>query len=130
VEVSVSLKVVSTNGAPTAIGPYSQGIDAGGLVFVAGQVGRNPETGELEEGIEGQSERVMKNVAAILDAAGLTWANVAKTTCLLADINDFDAFNAVYSRFVSDPKPARATYAVKDLPRGALVEVEAFAVRD
>jgi 2-iminobutanoate/2-iminopropanoate deaminase len=126
----VTLKVVSTNGAPTAIGPYSQGIDAGNLVFVAGQVGRNPENGDLEDGIEAQTERTMRNIAAILDAAGLTWSNVAKTTCLLADINDFDAFNGVYTRFVGDPKPARATYAVKDLPRGALVEVEAFAVRD
>ena len=125
----MTLKVVATNGAPQAIGPYSQGVDAGNLVFVAGQVGRHPETGELEEGIEAQTERAMKNIAAILDAAGLTWANVAKTTCLLADINDFDAFNGVYTRFVSDPKPARATYAVKDLPRSALVEVEAFAVR-
>ena len=125
----MSLKVVSTNGAPTAIGPYSQGIDAGNLVFVAGQVGRDPGTGELADGIAAQSERVMKNIAAILDAAGLTWANVAKTTCMLAEMGDFEAFNAVYTRFVSDPKPARATYAVKALPRGALVEVEAFAVR-
>ena len=125
----MTLKVVATNGAPQAIGPYSQGVDAGTLVFVAGQVGRHPETGELEEGIEAQTERAMKNITAILDAAGLTWANVAKTTCLLANVNDFDAFNGVYGRFVSDPKPARATYAVRDLPRAALVEVEAFAVR-
>lgn len=126
----MSLKEVSTKGAPTAIGPYSQGIDAGGLVFVAGQVGRDPATGEMPEGIEAQTERAMKNIAAILDAAGLTWANVAKTTCLLADITDFDAFNGVYTRFVGNPKPARATYAVKDLPRGGLVEIEAYAVRD
>ena len=125
----MSLKVIATNGAPTAIGPYSQGIDAGNLVFVAGQVGRDPKSGELPDGIEPQTERAMQNITAILDAAGLTWANVAKTTCLLAEIADFEAFNAVYTRFVSDPKPARATYAVKDLPRGALVEVEAFAVR-
>jgi 2-iminobutanoate/2-iminopropanoate deaminase len=126
----VSLKEVSTTGAPAAIGPYSQGVDAGNLVFVAGQVGRDPATGELADGIEGQTERAMENIKAILDAAGLTWANVAKTTCLLADINDFDAFNAVYKRYIGDPKPARATYAVKDLPRGGLIEIEAFAVRD
>jgi 2-iminobutanoate/2-iminopropanoate deaminase len=126
----VSLKAVSTSGAPSAIGPYSQGIDAGNLVFVAGQVGRDPATGELPNGIEAQTERAMLNIQAILDAAGLTFANVAKTTCLLADINDFDAFNSVYTRFVGDPKPARATYAVKDLPRGGLIEIEAFAVRD
>jgi len=125
----VTLKVVSTNGAPIAIGPYSQGIDAGNLVFVAGQVGRDPQSGELEEGIEAQAERVMKNIAAILDATGLTFADVAKTTVLLVDINDFEAVNAVYARYVSDPKPARATYAVAALPRGALVEIEAFAVR-
>lgn len=125
----MTLKVVSTNGAPIAIGPYSQGIDAGNLVFVAGQVGRDPQSGELEEGIEAQAERVMKNIAAILDATGLTFADVAKTTVLLVDINDFEAVNAVYARYVSDPKPARATYAVAALPRGALVEIEAFAVR-
>jgi 2-iminobutanoate/2-iminopropanoate deaminase len=98
-------------------------------VFVAGQVGRDPQTGELPEGVEAQAERVMKNIAAILDAAGLTFADVAKTTVLLVDINDFEAVNAVYARHVSDPKPARATYAVAALPRGALVEIEAFAVR-
>lgn len=125
----MSLKAVSTNGAPTAMGPYSQAIDAGNLVFVAGQVGRDPVSGELREGIEAQAERAMKNIVAILDAAGLTFANVAKTTVLLVDINDFEAVNAVYTRFVSDPKPARATYAVAALPRGALVEIEAFAVR-
>ncbi len=125
----MSLREITTNGAPTAIGPYSQGIEGGGIVFVAGQVGRDPASGELPDGIEAQTERAMRNIGAILDAAGLSWANVAKTTCLLADINDFEAFNGVYARFVSDPKPARATYAVKDLPRGALVEVEAFAVR-
>lgn len=125
----MSLKAVSTNGAPTAIGPYSQGIDAGNLVFVAGQVGRDPATGELADGIEAQADRVMKNISAILDAAGLTFADVAKTTVLLLDIGDFEAVNAVYARYVGDPKPARATYAVAALPRGALVEIEAFAVR-
>lgn len=125
----MSLKAVSTAGAPTAIGPYSQGIDAGNLVFVAGQVGRDPETGELPDGIEAQAERVMKNIAAILDAAGLTFADVAKTTVLLVDINDFESVNAVYARYVSDPQPARATYAVAALPLGALVEIEALAVR-
>ena len=126
----MSLRAVATDGAPTAIGPYSQGVDAGNLVFVAGQVGRDPGTGDLPEGIEAQTERAMKNIQAILEAAGLSWANVAKTTCLLADIDDFQAFNGVYVNFVSDPRPARATYAVKALPGGALVEVEAFAVRD
>ncbi len=125
----MTLKAVSTTGAPTAIGPYSQGIDAGNLVFVAGQVGRDPATGDLAEGVEAQTERVMKNIAAILDAAGLTFADVAKTTVLLIDIDDFEVVNAVYARHVSEPKPARATYAVAALLRGALVEIEAFAVR-
>jgi 2-iminobutanoate/2-iminopropanoate deaminase len=125
----MSLKAIVPAGAPVPVGPYSPGIDAGNLVFVAGQTGRNPETGKLEEGLEAQTERVMTNIAAVLDAAGLTWANVARTMCLLADISDFEAFNSVYVRFVTDPKPARATYAVKALPGGALVEIEAFAVR-
>jgi 2-iminobutanoate/2-iminopropanoate deaminase len=125
----MTLRVVATSGAPTAIGPYSQAIDTGSLVFVAGQVGRDPKTGDLPEDIEAQTETAMKNIVAILDAAGLSFANVAKTTVLLADINDFEAVNAVYARFVSDPKPARATYAVAALPRDALVEIEAIAVR-
>ncbi len=125
----MSLRAVATDGAPSAIGPYSQGIDAGNLVFVAGQVGRDPVTGELPAGVEAQTERAMRNIQAILEAAGLSWANVAKTTCLLAEIQDFQAFNGVYVKFVTDPRPARATYAVKALPGGALVEIEAFAVR-
>jgi 2-iminobutanoate/2-iminopropanoate deaminase len=125
----VTLKAVFPNGGATPGGPYTPGIDTGSLVFVAGQVGRNPQTGQLEEGLAAQTDRAMRNIQAILEAAGLTWANVAKTTCLLAEIDDFAAFNEVYVRFVSEPKPARATYAVKALPGGALVEVEAFAVR-
>jgi len=122
-------KVISTNGAPSAIGPYSQGIDTGSLVFVAGQIGREAQSGDLAEGVEAQTEQAMKNIAAILDAAGLSWADVVKTTCFLADIADFEAFNDVYKTFVVDPAPARSTFAVKDLPRGARVEVEAIAAR-
>jgi 2-iminobutanoate/2-iminopropanoate deaminase len=125
----VSHKAIVPTGAPAPVGPYSPGIEAGNLVFVAGQTGRNPESGKFEDGLEAQTEQVMKNIAAVLDGAGLTWANVVRTMCLLADIDDFEAFNAVYGRYVSDPKPARATYAVKALPGGALVEIEAFAVR-
>ena len=122
-------KEISTNGAPSAIGPYSQGIDTGSLVFVAGQIGREAVSGEMPDGVEAQTEQVMKNIAAILDAAGLSWADVVKTTCFLADIADFEAFNGVYKNFVGDPAPARSTFAVKDLPRGARVEVEAIAAR-
>jgi 2-iminobutanoate/2-iminopropanoate deaminase len=122
-------RAISTNGAPSAIGPYSQGIDTGSLVFVAGQIGREAQSGEMPDGVEAQTTEAMKNVAAILDAAGLSWADVVKTTCFLADIADFDAFNSVYKTFVTDPAPARSTFAVKDLPRGARVEVEAIAAR-
>ena len=122
-------RAVTTTGAPSAIGPYSQGIDTGALVFVAGQIGREPASGELPDGVEAQTERAMKNIGAILEAAGLSWADVVKTTCFLADIADFETFNGVYKIFVTDPAPARSTFAVKDLPRGARVEVEAIAVR-
>ena len=125
----MTLRAVTTNGAPSALGSYSQAIDAGVLVFIAGQVGLDPATRELAAGVEAQAERAMRNIQAVLDACGLTMADVAKTTVLLADIADFEAVNAVYSRFVSDPPPARATFAVAALPRGALVEIEAIAVR-
>jgi len=125
----MTLRAVTTNSAPSALGSYSQAIDAGVLVFVAGQVGLDPATRELAVGVEAQAERAMRNIGAVLDAAGLTMADVAKTTVLLADIADFDAVNAVYRRFVGDPPPARATFAVAALPRGALVEIEAIAVR-
>ena len=119
---------VSTAGAPSAIGPYSQGIVAGGLVFCAGQVGLEPASGELVAGVEAQAERALRNLAAVLDAAGCTFDDVVKTTVFLADIADFQAVNAVYGRFMPDPPPARSTFAVGALPKGALVEVEAIAV--
>lgn len=125
----MTLRAVTTSGAPSALASYSQAIDAGNLVFVAGQIGLDPATRELADGVEAQAERALRNIVAVLDAAGLTMADVAKTTVLLANIADFDAVNAVYSRFVSDPPPARATFAVAALPRGALVEIEAIAVR-
>src|SRR3954453_3808711 len=104
-------RAVSTTGAPTALGPYSQGIDTGSLVFVAGQIGREAVSGEMPDGVEAQTEQCMKNIAAILDAARLSWADVPKTTCFLADIADFDAFNGVYKTYVIDPAPARSTFA-------------------
>jgi 2-iminobutanoate/2-iminopropanoate deaminase len=121
---------ITTDGAPGAVGPYSQGIIAGDLVLCSGQVGLDPATGRLVEGgIEAQAERALKNLGAVLDAAGSGFADVVKTTCFLADIEDFAAFNAVYARFFTDPPPARSTFAVKALPLGALVEIEAIAVR-
>ena len=120
---------VSTTSAPPAAGPYSQAITTGDLVFCAGQLGADPATNQLAEGVQAQTEQVMRNLQAVLDAAGCTFADVVKTTCFLADINDFAAFNEVYVRFISDPAPARSTFQVAALPRGGLVEIEAIAVR-
>ena len=123
-------QAISTTGAPGAVGPYSQAIAAGDLVFCAGQIGLDPATGALVEGgVEAQTERCLKNLAAVLDAAGLTFANVAKTTIFLMDIGDFTRVNEVYARFMPEPPPARSTFAVAALPKGALVEIEATAVR-
>jgi 2-iminobutanoate/2-iminopropanoate deaminase len=120
-------RAVSTGSAPGAVASYSQAIVTGDLVFCAGQIGLDPATGELRDGFDAQAEQVLKNLAAVLDAAGCTWADVVKTTCFLADINDFAAFNAVYARFMPDPPPARSTFAVAALPKGARVEIEAIA---
>jgi 2-iminobutanoate/2-iminopropanoate deaminase len=120
---------IATDGAPAALGAYSQAIDANGFVYCAGQLGLDPATGQLAHGIAGQTQRSIQNLAAVLDAAGLTLADVVKTTCFLTDIANFGAFNEVYSRFFVDTPPARSTFAVKDLPRGGLVEIEAIAAR-
>jgi 2-iminobutanoate/2-iminopropanoate deaminase len=123
-------RAVSTGGAPAAIGPYSQAIAADGFVFCSGQIGLDPTTGELVEGgIEAQAERALRNLAAVLDAAGAAMADVVKTTVFLADIGDFGAVNGVYARHMPDPPPARSTFAVGALPKGALVEIEAIARR-
>jgi 2-iminobutanoate/2-iminopropanoate deaminase len=122
---------VSTSNAPTAIGPYSQAIAAGDLVFCSGQVGLDPETGELVTGgVEAEAERALRNLTAVLDAAGCTFDDVVKTTVFLADIGDFAAVNAVYGRFMPDPPPARSTFAVGALPKGARIEIEAIARRE
>jgi 2-iminobutanoate/2-iminopropanoate deaminase len=128
-EAPVTLRAIKPAGAPAALATYSPAIDTGSLVFLAGQIGIDPATGEIVEGIEAQVERVLLNMTAVLDAAGLAMSDVAKTTCFLSDLANFDAFNGVYARFFSDPPPARSTFAVKALPRGALVEIEAVAVR-
>ena len=120
---------IATEGAPAALGAYSQAIDANGFVYCAGQLGLDPATGQLASGIAGQTQRSILNLAAVLDAAGLTLADVVKTTCFLTDIANFGAFNEVYSQFFTDTPPARSTFAVKDLPRSGLVEIEAIAAR-
>lgn len=122
-------RAVTTTGAPAAIGPYSQAIAVGDLLFCSGQLGLDPATGALVDGVEAQAERAMKNLTAVLDAAGLSFADVVKTTIFLADIDDFAAVNAVYGRFVPDPPPARSTVQVAALPKGGAVEIEAIARR-
>ena len=119
---------VATTDAPGPIGPYSQGMTAGELVFTSGQIPVDPVSGAIPEGIAAQADRSCRNVGAVLAAAGSGFDKVVKTTCFLADMSDFAAFNAVYEKyFVS--LPARSCVAVKDLPRGVLCEIEAIAVR-
>ena len=120
--------VISTTNAPGAIGPYSQGWVVGDMVFASGQIPVNPATGEVPEGIAAQTEQSCKNVAALMEAAGVTMDNVVKTTCFLADIADFAAFNEVYAKYFIS-KPARSCVAVKDLPKGVLCEIEAIAAK-
>lgn len=120
-------QIISTPAAPAAIGPYSQAIQAGDLLLLSGTMPIDPATGALAEPkIEAQAEQVMKNIGAVLEAAGYTFADAVKTTCFLADMGDFAAFNEIYARYFTG-KPARSCVAVKALPKGALVEVEAIA---
>lgn len=122
------MKTISTANAPAAIGPYAQGNIAGGLLFASGQIPLDPETGEIAGStIEEQTAQVMKNVAAILEAAGTDFDHVVKTTCFLNDMNDFAAFNAEYAKSFGEVRPARSAVAVEKLPKGALVEVEVIA---
>ena len=121
------MKTVETKNAPEAIGPYSQAKITGGLVFASGQIPVNPASGNIEaDNVAGQTEQVCKNVAALLEAAGSSIDKVVKTVCFLADIADFAAFNAVYEKYFTS-RPARSCVAVKDIPKGALVEVECIA---
>ena len=121
--------VISTTEAPGAIGPYSQGIDLGNIVFCSGQIPVNPATGLMPEGITAQTEQAIANVNALLKSIGLGLENVVKTTVFLADIADFAAMNEVYASHFAEPYPARSAVAVKDLPKGAMVEVEVIAAR-
>ena len=122
------MKPISTTKAPAAIGPYSQGYEVNGLVFSSGQIPVNPENGEIPEGIAAQAEQSCKNVGAILEAADIGYENVVKTTCFLADMADFAAFNEVYAKYFTS-KPARSCVAAKALPKGVLCEIEAIAVK-
>ena len=125
------MKPISTSNAPAAIGPYSQAVDSGaGLVFLSGQLPLDPATGAFPEGgIQAQTHQSLRNVQAILEAAGLSLANVVKTTVFLADMGDFAAMNEVYASFFAEPFPARSAVAAKALPKGALVEIECIAAK-
>ena len=124
------MKAISTEKAPAAIGPYSQAIEANGLVFASGQLPIVPATGQFPEGgIKEQTRQALLNAQAILREAGLDLCNVVKTTVLLSDIADFGAMNEVYAEMFSAPFPARSAFAVKDLPKGALVEIECIAAK-
>ena len=124
------MKPVFTENAPKALGPYSQAIKANGLVFISGQGGINPETGKLvEDGVEAETLQAMKNIEDILKEAGTDFSKVVKTTCFLADINDFAKFNAIYAEYFTS-KPARSCVAVKELPANFSVEVEVIAVAE
>ncbi|MDE5837463.1 MAG: RidA family protein [Paramuribaculum sp.] len=122
-------KVISTKSAPAAIGPYSQAIDLGNMVFISGQIPVNPATGEIPEGIKAQTAQSISNIKAILAEAGLSIDNVVKTTVFLADMSLFGDMNEVYGAEFTDPYPARSAVAVRELPKQVLVEIETIAVR-
>lgn len=123
-------KIISTINAPQAVGPYSQAVEANGTLYVSGQIPLNPVTMlVVEGGIEEQTLQVLKNIGAVLEAAGYDFSDVVKATCLLSDIGNFKAMNEVYGQFFKEEPPARAAFAVKDLPLGVLVEIEVVAVK-
>ena len=123
-------KIINSSKAPKALGPYSQAIEANGTLYISGQVPIDVNTGKIVEGgIKEQTEQVMKNIGYILEEAGYTYADVVKSTCLLSDIANFGAMNEVYGKYYTADCPARAAFAVKDLPAGALVEIETIAVK-
>ena len=122
----MSLKIVQTDKAPAAIGPYSQGVVANGFLFTAGQIALDPATGQVVQGdVVAQAEQVMRNLAAVLATAGASWKDVVKTTVFLHDMNEFPRVNEVYGKVLGDARPARSTVQVSGLPRGVLVEIEA-----
>lgn len=123
-------KILSTSKAPVAIGPYSQAVEMRNTLYISGQIPVNPATGKLVEGdITAQTEQVFKNIAAILDEGGYSFTDVVKTTCLMSDMADFKAMNEVYSRYYKEEQPARAAFAVKELPMGSLIEIETIAMK-
>ena len=125
----MNVRIVHTENAPAAIGPYSQAVVAGNFLFTAGQIAIDPSTGQIVQGdVTAQTERVMRNLAAVLETAGATWSDVVKTTVYLQDMADFPRVNDVYGRVIGDARPARSTVQVAGLPRGVLVEIDAVAI--
>jgi 2-iminobutanoate/2-iminopropanoate deaminase len=123
-------KIINSTNAPKAIGPYSQAIEANGMLFISGQIPIDPAIAKVVEGgIKEQTEQVMKNIEAILNEAGYSFTDVVKSTCLLSDMGNFAAMNEVYGKYYAENPPARAAYAVKGLPLGVLVEIETIAVK-
>lgn len=123
-------KIINTEHAPKAVGPYSQAVEVNGLIFISGQIPINPQTNSVVEGgIKEQAEQVLKNIGAILKEAGLDYSNVVKSTCLLSDMDNFAAMNEVYAKYFTSNMPARAAYGVVKLPLGVLVEIECIAAR-
>ncbi len=122
-------RIIESQEAPAAIGPYNQAIEAGGMLYISGQIPINRETGKIAEGIEAQTEQVLKNIGFILKEAGYEYKDVVKTTCLLSDIDNFKAMNEVYAKYFTENPPARAAFAVKDLPLGVMLEIEAVAIK-
>lgn len=122
-------KVITSEKAPAAIGPYSQAIEGNGMLYISGQIPLNRETGKIPEGISAQTEQVLKNIGYVLEESGYDFSSVVKTTCLLSDMANFKAMNEIYARFFKVNPPARAAFAVKELPLGVLVEIEAVAIK-
>lgn len=122
-------KIISTENAPSAIGPYSQAVEVNGTLYISGQLPVNPETGKIPEGIVPQTKQVMENIGAVLKEAGYDFNNVVKSTCLLQNMADFTSMNEVYGDYYKENPPARAAFAVKELPLGVLIEIETIAVK-
>ena len=122
-------KVIHTDKAPKAIGPYSQAIENNGMLFISGQIPVDPATGKVAETIEEQTEQVLKNIGAILEEAGYSYSDVVKTTCLLSDMANFKPMNEVYAKYFNENPPARAAFAVKALPMGVMLEIESIAIK-
>ena len=123
------MKIIQTNSAPAAVGPYSQAVETDNFVFASGQIALNPATGEMAEGIEAQAHQALKNAQAVISASGAKWENVIKTTVFITNIDDFSKVNEIYATYFKQPYPARSCVEVSKLPKGALIEIEVIAAK-